>query len=54
MRITWLSKGVFGWVVAVKKAIVAYKDVVVLLPGRSVTRLAAYHIYGMWLVLSNA
>ena len=24
------------------------------LPGRSVTRLAAYHIYGMWLVLSNA
>ena len=24
------------------------------LPGRLVTRLAAYHIYGMWLVLSNA
>jgi len=24
------------------------------LPGRSVTRLTAYHIYGMWLVLSNA
>jgi cytochrome bd-type quinol oxidase subunit 2 len=24
------------------------------LPGREVTRLAAYHIYGMWLVLSNA
>jgi len=23
------------------------------LPGRSVTRLTAYHIYGMWLVLSN-
>ena len=24
------------------------------LPSRLVTRLAAYHIYGMWLVLSNA
>ena len=24
------------------------------LPGRSVTRLATYHIYGMWLVLSKA
>ena len=23
------------------------------LPGRSITRLAAYHIYSMWLVLSN-
>ena len=23
------------------------------LPGRSVTRLTTYHIYGMWLVLSN-
>jgi hypothetical protein len=24
------------------------------LPGQSGTRLTAYHIYGMWLVLSNA
>ena len=28
--------------------------VYVHLLGRSVTRLTAYHIYGMWLVLSNA